>query len=128
MCITWATSCATAENTSTDGAPDATSVATRRNAACSSASRPGSTRSFARGSPIRADVPTGSSYPINREHKPQRIVLADDDVLLGGPWPPIRFCLTRFAPRVRLAAVSERGVDIYPSLPLCFHGWQAPWG
>jgi hypothetical protein len=41
---------------------------------------------------------------------------------LGRNAPPlIGSCLTRFAPRVRLAAVSERGVDIYPSL-LCFHG------
>jgi hypothetical protein len=52
------------------------------------------------------------------------VVLADDDVLLRGPSPPIRSCLTRFAPRVRLAAVSERGVDIYPSLPFFFHGRQ----
>jgi hypothetical protein len=49
------------------------------------------------------------------------VVLADDDVLLRGPSPPIRSCLTRFAPRIRLAAVSERGVDIYPSLLRFFH-------
>jgi hypothetical protein len=37
LCMTWAASWATASNTSAAGAPSATSVATRRNAACSSA-------------------------------------------------------------------------------------------
>ena len=41
---TWPTSCATAASTSVAGAPRATSVATRRRAACSSASRRSSSR------------------------------------------------------------------------------------
>src|SRR5437868_3656495 len=59
-------------------------MATRRSAACSSASRPGSTRCFARGSASRADVPIASSYPIIGAVSTSRtrVVLADDDVLL----------------------------------------------
>src|SRR6266550_1784910 len=80
MCITWATSCATAEKTSADGAPDATSVATRRNAACSSTSRCSSLRGSAGG----ADVLITSRYPIivAVSTSATRVVLADDEVLM----------------------------------------------
>src|SRR3954447_25829359 len=82
--MTSATSCATAENTSVEGAPDATSVATRRNAACSSTSRCSATLSSLRGSAGGADVPITSRYPIivALSTNVTRVVLADDEVLM----------------------------------------------
>src|SRR4029077_5528638 len=110
--INAATSALTASNTSAGGAPAATSVATRRNAACSSASRV----SASWASPLAIAVATNSVNSASRSSRSSRSGASGEDVeitpqtrpstLIGAP-------ATLLNPYSRAAAASEPGRSAY---------------